>query len=484
MADAIDELAIYEGVRPQHVGDMALESQGMAPIPEDHRYGGVYRMFTVWFTPNMELSGVFTGTLAVVFGLGFGLGLVAIVVGTIIGSVPVAILCAWGPRTGTGQLPLARLPFGKTVLLPGAVQWLSTIAWDALVGLFGGQAAQLLFHVPFWIGVAFVLLLEGAVSVYGYEFVHRLQAWGAVILVVLFVVLSVRIFTQHVVLPHDTVHGATLIGAFVLMVTISLSEGISWASYASDYSRYMKPASSKTAIFWLTLAGLTASYVWVESIGLAGASVLNNQTAAGVRTLMGGGFLGILALIAIVFGAIASNAMNDYSGSLAFQALGARIRRPFIAVVVAILAFAAILWMNAGNTSGRFENILLFTAYWVSPFCAIVMIDWHYNKNRYTPSFLHGALGFRKLGSGWPAAVAFCVAFGAMVPFMNTSIIVGPFAKALKGADIAFYVGFVVAGVLYYVLRRIAVGPSQAISQEDSDGRQDPDQERHGRHAG
>jgi purine-cytosine permease-like protein len=54
--------------------------------------------------------------------------------------------------------------------------------------------------------------------------------------------------------------------------------------------------------------------------------------------------------------------------------------------------------------------------------------------------------------------VSFVVAFGVMVPFMNTSIIVGPIANALKGADIAFYVGFVVAGVLYYVLRRVVIG--------------------------
>jgi len=459
MTEATDELRVYEGARPTRTGDLTLESQGMAPIPEDQRYGGVYRMFTVWFTPNMELSGVFTGTLAVVLGLGFGLGLVAIVVGTIIGSLPVAILCTWGPRTGTAQVPLARLPFGKTIVLPGTVQWLSSIAWDALVGLFGGQAAQLLFHVPFWVGVAIVLLIEGAVSVYGYEFVHRLQEWGSAVLIVLFLVLSVKIFQHHIVLPHNTVHGGVLFGAFVLMVTISLSAGISWATYASDYSRYMKPDSSKAAIFWLTLAGLTASYVWVETIGLAGASVLGNQTAAGVRDLMGGGFLGVLALIAIVFGSITSNSMNDYTGSLAFQALGARVRRPIIAAVVAILAFAAILWMNAGDTSAKFTNILLFIGYWISPFCAIVMIDWHYNKAKYTPSFLRRALAFSKLGNGWPAIVAFVVAFAAMVPFMNTTLINWrPVANALDGADIAFYVGFVVAGVLYYVLRKVALG--------------------------
>jgi nucleobase:cation symporter-1, NCS1 family len=211
--------------------------------------------------------------------------------------------------------------------------------------------------------------------------------------------------------------------------------------------------------------------------------VLSNHTADGVRTLMGGGFLGVLALIAIVSGAIASNSMNDYTGSLAFQALGARVRRPIVAAAVTIPAFAAILYMNAGNTSGKFQNVLLFTAYWIAPFCAIVMIDWHYNRARYRPSFLRGALGFAKLGNGWPAIVSFCVGLGVMVPFMNTSIIVGPVANALKGADTAFYVGFVVAGVLYYVLRRVAISqearraPARASAAADGRGHRRAGQE-------
>ena len=134
----------------------------------------------------------------------------------------VAILCTWGPRTGTGQVPLARLPFGKAIFLPGTVQWLSSIAWDALVGLFGGEAAQLLLGVPFWAGAAIVLALEGLVSIYGYEFVHRLQSWGSAILIVLFAVLTARIFQHHVVLPHNTVHGGALIGATSFDQSLSL----------------------------------------------------------------------------------------------------------------------------------------------------------------------------------------------------------------------------------------------------------------------
>ena len=63
------------------------------------------RLFTVWFAPQVTITGVFTGSLAIVFGLGFWLGLLAMVIGTVLGSLPVAYLSTWGPRTGTGQLP-------------------------------------------------------------------------------------------------------------------------------------------------------------------------------------------------------------------------------------------------------------------------------------------------------------------------------------------------------------------------------------------
>ncbi len=65
------------------------------------------------------------------------------------------------------QLPLARLPFGKSIALPAAVQWLSALAWDGLVGLFGAQGVQLLFHVPFAVGVLIVLVLEGLDRIHG-----------------------------------------------------------------------------------------------------------------------------------------------------------------------------------------------------------------------------------------------------------------------------------------------------------------------------
>ena len=115
-------------------------------------------------------------------------------------------------------------------------------------------------------------------------------------------------------------------GAFILMTTIAFSGAFSWASYAADYSRYQRKDTPSSPIFFWTFGGLCASYIWTYAIGLAGARVLSNQTAVGVRAWWAEA-LGALALITVIFGAITSNAMNDYSGSLALQAAGVRLKR-------------------------------------------------------------------------------------------------------------------------------------------------------------
>jgi NCS1 family nucleobase:cation symporter-1 len=451
-------ISVFEGARPVRRGDLVTETQGMAPIPEDQRYGPSWRNFTVWFAPNMELSGVFTGTLAFTLGLGFWPGLAAIVVGVVLGTMPVALLATWGPKTGMGQLPLARLPFGRCIWLPAAVQWLSAVAWDGLVGLFGGEAAQLLFHVPFSVGVIIVLSAQGLFGFLGYEFIHQLQQWGSAVLAVLFVVLTVRVLQHGDIPTHSSVHGGAAVGTFVLMTTIAFSGSFSWASYASDYSRYQRSSSPPAPIFWWTLGGMGVSFIWVYTLGLAGARTFSDQTAKGVQTLMGGGVLGVVALIAIIFGAVTSNAMNDYSGSLAVQAGGLRVRRTWSAVAGTVLAFFVILWIHGGDISAKFQNVLLFTAYWIAPFFAVILIDWHRRRGTVTHDRLVRLMRLRDLQSGIPALVALVVGFGAMVPFMDTSLYVGPVARRLDGADVSFYVGFAVGAGVYALLLRLAGG--------------------------
>ena len=437
----------FSGRRPLGSGDLAVETHGIAPLTADQRYGHPARLFTVWFAPQVNMSAVFTGTLAIALGLGFWLGLVAMVIGTVAGSAVVAYLSTWGPRTGTGQLPNARMAFGALVVVPGVLQWGSSIAWDALVGLFGGEALAALLGIPFWAAVLIVLAVQGAVGFFGYEVIHRLQAVLTVILFLTFLVFAVKLIGGHDIVTPPTVAGADLTGAFVFEVTIAFSLAISWASYASDFSRYLPANSSRRQVFSFSFTGLVTAYVFVQAIGIAAAAVIGEHTAVGVHAVMGGGFLGGLALLVIALAAVGSGVMNDYSGSLALQTIGVRVRRPVSALIVTALAFGLILWLHAADTATRFTDVLLLVSYWVPAFVAVVVVDWCIRiRGRSTidpstqPTDRRDALA---------ALSAFLVAYLAAMPFMNTTLIQGAVATAWHGADIAYFVNFVVAVMLY-----------------------------------
>jgi NCS1 family nucleobase:cation symporter-1 len=448
----------FSGHTPSGAGDLSVETHGIAPIRDDQRYGSPRRLFTVWFAPQVTLTGVFTGALAIALGLGFWLGMLAMVIGTVTGSLVVAYLSTWGPRTGAAQLPNSRMAFGGGVVLPGALQWLSSIAWDALVGLFGGEALAVLLGIPFWSAVLIVLGVQGVVGFFGYEMIHRIQAVLTVVLFVTFVVFAIKLVAGHQVITPATVSGADLVGAFILEVTIAFSLSISWASYAADFSRYLPADSSRAQVFGFTFAGIVLAYIFVQGIGIAAGDLVSEHTAEGVRSVMGGGILGALALLVIALASIGSGIMNDYSGSLALQTIGVRVRRPFSAVVVTVIAFALILWLHGGETASRFEHVLLLVSYWIPAFVAVIVIDWRLRtRGRATVNPAEEHTG---RGDAIAAVVAFVVAYAAAVPFMNTSLFTGPVAAAWHGADIAYFVNFVVAALLYGSYRLLLSRPA------------------------
>ncbi|WP_329297882.1 cytosine permease [Streptomyces sp. NBC_00659] len=445
--------AVFDGRMPTAPGDLRVEGHGIEPVPESNRYGGAGRLFTVWFAPNLTMTGVFTGTIGIALGLDFGTALAAVVLGTVIGALPTAYLSTWGGLTGTGQLPLARLAFGRAVVLPGMLQWLSSVAWDALIGLFGGDALARLCGWPFWLGVLVMMAAQGALGVLGYEAIHRLQIVMTFVLAVAFAVIAWRMLDGVHPATTGAASGADRAGAFVLTSTIALSLSLSWAPYAGDFSRYLPRSTSRPRMFWCTLIGLVASFVAVQVLGLWGASVLTDQTAAGVDSLLGGGSAGAFGLLAVALAAVCSNAMNDYSGSLALQTLGVRMPRPLAAALAAALGFPLVLWMHAADTTARFQNVLLFVGCWIPGFVAIVVVDWIARGRERGDAPVDVAVEMSRPRSGWPSLVAFVAAFGAAVPFMDTSLYVGPVADALHGADLSYYVAFLVALALYAPLR-------------------------------
>lgn len=448
---------------PRGEGDLTIEAHGMEPIPASARYGSVGRLFTVWFTPNLVPAAFVIGTLAAAdfLQVGFITGLAAIIVGNVLGAIVVALLSQMGPRTGMAQMPAARLPFGKSIVLPGALNWLSCIGWDGINSIFGATAITVLVPaIPFWLALVALVLAQGALGVIGYEGIHQFEKYGAIVLGVLFAVLTVAIVGKAGtgIARADGFAGLDQFGAFVLFSSITASFVLAWALYASDYSRYLPEDAPPSKIFWNTLLGLVLSAGWIELLGLLVADQASGGAVGTIHSILGGGLVGAIAMIAIVLGTIAVNAMNDYTGSLSLQAAGLRIPRVYSAIAVAILGFLFTLYLNSGDFFTKFENYLLFISYWIAPWAAVVLADWWMRDRRANVSRLSD---YGALPSGVVGLVALLVGFIVSLPFQTSSfggeiatttgLPINGLAATLHYADFAYVVGFVAAFAIYRV---------------------------------
>ena len=449
---------------PSREGDLSIEGHGMDPIPESARYGSVGRVFTVWFTPNLVPAAFFLGTLAAAsfIGLGFWTALAAIVVGNVVGSVLVGVLAAMGPKTGMAQMPLARLAYGKSIVLPGLLNWISCIGWDGINSVFGAAAISILTGLPFVVSLLIIVIFQGLLGILGYEAIHTFEKWMAIVLGAMFVVLTVAIAGQAGVGVglQDQMSGLDQLGSFILFSTIIASFVLAWALYASDYTRYLPVDSSGPRIFLWTVLGLSLAAGWLEVLGLL---VADKATEGGavdtINSLLSGTPFAALAMIAIGIGTVAVNAMNDYTGSLSLQAAGVRVPRVLSALVVAVLGFLVTLWLNSENLVTKIENILLFLSYWIAPWAAVVIADWRMRGGRADVGRL---VNFSGLPSGVLGLAAAIIGFVVSLPFQtstlggeiatNTGLPINTIAaNYLHYADLAYVVGFAVAYGVFLV---------------------------------
>jgi NCS1 family nucleobase:cation symporter-1 len=464
-----------EGDMPTREGDFAIEGRGIEPIPESARYGSINRIFTVWFTPNLVPAAFAIGTLAAAdfLQVGFVTGLLAILVGNIVGSVVVALLSQMGPKTGMGQMPFARQAYGKSIVLPGLLNWISCIGWDGINNIFGAIALTIIVPaVPFWLALLLIVAAQGLLGVVGYEAIHTFEKYMAIVLAILFAVVTVAILPKAStgLARPDGMTGLDQLGAFVLFSSISASFVLAWALYASDYSRYLPSNASSGRVFWWTLLGLTLSAGWIELLGLLVADQAKGNAVNAINDLLGSGALGLAAMVAIVLGTVAVNALNDYTGSLSLQAAGVRIPRIYSAITVAVLGFLFTLYLNAGDFATKFESYLLFISYWIAPWAAVVLADWWLRGRRADVSRLSD---FASLPSGIVALAALVIGFIVSLPF-QTSVFGGDVATAtglpinsiaanqLHYADFAYVVGFVVAFLVYWIGGARAVRASRS----------------------
>jgi nucleobase:cation symporter-1, NCS1 family len=445
---------VREGEYGAKVG--AVEPGGAEFIPLSERHGKPLSLFWTWMSPNLEFATIFVGVIAVLFfGQTLPMAILAILIGTALGSLSHGLLGTRGPLFGVPQMIISRIPFGfRGNILPAGLNAVTAgIGWFAVNSVSGALALNTLLGIPKLLSLLIVVAAQITIAYFGHNLVHAFERIAFPLLAIAFVLAAFAIFPKA---STAGAPGGQGLGGFLIVVGAAFGYAAGWNPYASDYTRYFaKETDSRATALWGGL-GVFVSCTVLEIIGAASATIAAPKGASPTSAFTGHMPTAIadLVLLAIVIGAISANAINVYSGTMSFLALGFNLplalRRAIVALGFGAIGFL-LAWYGLTDVS-KYENFLLVIAYWIGPWLGVVFTDWLLRRGHRVDGFL-----FDRKHNPWAGAVAMLIAMVISISlFSNQQQYVGvvPEANASFG-DIAFEVGFVLAAALYYLFYRL-----------------------------
>ena len=440
---------VREGQYGDRIG--AVEPGGAEFIPLRERHGRPVQLFWTWTSPNLEFATIFVGVIAVAFfGLSFWSAVLAIIVGSALGALSHAVLSSRGPSLGVPQMILSRIGFGYrgNVLPAGLNSVTAGIGWFAVNSVSGAFALATLTGMPKLLSLVVIVVAQILIGVFGHNLVHAFERYAFPVLGIAFLLALGVIFSEA---HPGSAHGTGGVGGFLLALGAAFGYAAGWNPYASDYTRYFPPGTSRAATGAWAGLGVFVSCVVLEVVGAAsmtiGGHTPANPTAAFTSHLPTG--IADFVLLAIALGAVAANVLNIYSGAMSFLALGVRLpltlRRAIVALGFGTIGFF-LAWSGLRDAGEKYENFLLIIAYWIGPWLAVYFTDQLLRRRDRVDGFL-----FDARHNPWAGAAAMAIGvIVSVVFFSNQSEYVGLVPKHYPAVgDITFEVGFVLAALLY-----------------------------------
>ncbi|MGG5172633.1 purine-cytosine permease family protein [Pseudarthrobacter sp. J1738] len=459
-----------------------IEHRAIDYIPETERHGVARSLFFVWFAANTSITAVVTGALFVILGNSALWAIPAVIIGNVLGGFVTALHSAQGPKLGVPQMIQSRAQFGYYgAILPLVLSLIIYLGFYATGLVLGGQAIGDLLGIPVQAGSAIFALLSTTLAIFGYRYIHKFSKVATALSAAVFVVLFIRVLTapDAAVLVQQTDFA---IGPFVLGISLAASWQLTFGPYIADYSRYLPANTPQRATMGWTFAGSVLGGSLAMILGALGAAIGGsnfNTNQVGYLANLGAQFAW-LVLLAVICGKLTGNTLSTYGGFMSLATIVTAITRREIitgkartAYIVLISAAALSIALAAtDNFLGAFTNFLLFLLYFMTPWSAINLVDFYFvRKEKYNVGALFQPDGeYGRIN--WIAIAAYAAGILIQIPFMNSPLYVGPVAEWLGGAEIAWLIGLVVSGGIYYLFAPVRKTLPHSTSPA-ADGQQD-----------
>ena len=307
------------------MSDDQSESWGIEPVPERLRVLGGIDTGLLWGNLGVSLLVVVAGAILVP-ALSLPEALLAIVVGSAIGCAMLGAAAGIGAQARVPAMVLMRAPLGEQgSYIPTAINVVQTLGWTVFELLVIATAAAALSNELFgfeaqwaWTLVfgAFALAL-GLVGPIGFvrRYVRRIAVWVVPIAVAYLVWWTLDGADFGALWDQPGEGGLTTWQGADIVVGIT----VSWIPLAADYTRFSR---SPRAALWGTGIGYMLPNVLLLVLGAVLLLSRDLADPAGLPVAVAaGGFVALLALLALTVGETDDAFANAYSAAVSLQNL-------------------------------------------------------------------------------------------------------------------------------------------------------------------
>src|SRR3954454_4799779 len=411
--------------------------------------------------------------------------LIVLILGNLGGMAVFGLFVLMGQQTGVTGMVLGRAAFGRRGnYLPSFIQAALSIGWcavntwivlDLVMALFGklGFVDPAADNYPAKIAVAaFLMTIQVVISWRGYRAIAAFERWTVPPTIAVLALMSVTAwFFLDINWSYAGPEGAILSGAprwaamTGIMTAIGIGWGITWFTYAADYSRFVSTSMPRRKLYFASTLGQFLPVVWLGVLG-ATLATKNGSVDPGQLIVENYGALAIPVLLLVLHGPIATNILNLYTFSVATQALDVKFSRRKLSVVVGVLAMLVVIFfIFEGDFASVLDTWLVGLVAWIASWGGIMLVHYYrVERGRVRVDRLFDPVGTRRLPDvNWAGYVAFFTGILSTWLFMYGLIpfFQGPIAVALGGVDLSWLAGGIVSATVYALL-----GPIVAAKYE------------------
>jgi NCS1 family nucleobase:cation symporter-1 len=426
---------------------------------EDRKVKPLDYMF-MWIGDGVNLGNMTLGSSLVVAGIAtmnifqtFAAAIIAIGIISVVFSLNDRL----GYRTGIPYVVQLRMSFGeKGAIISSLLRGIPALVWYGFQSWIGGTALNEIAKVAtggsfdnIFICFAVLQVVQITLSLKGFHAIKWVESLvsiviGAALLYVLFLLLS----EHSAAITKNWVHAKGSWGLpFFAFIMMFMGNYAAIFLSAADYSRELKPGISNKKRPFLYFSPILTAYGITLTIGAMLASVTGiSNPVKSIAVILDNPYITVFVSVFIVIGVVGVNMVaNIIAPTYVIQLLTKMKYKPSV-IVTGVLASCTFPWVLVKDSSAQGLGlfILIYSAF-LGPIVSILLVEYYIlRKQKVNVAELYQADGpFSGLNKN--ALIAMLIGAGA----------------AFLLVDLAWIIGFVVAGISYYLLSKYAFKDSK-----------------------